>query len=198
MTLPSAVFSDLLSLARGGDEAAMRQLVSEYERDVHTVARIRLGAALRPYVDSVDLVQSVHRSLLIGLRDGKFDISTPQNLIALALTIVRRKVARQWRKVQRQQRLSGVNSPSGDLPDVLVGLIGTESDPAEIASLRDQTQRLWSEMDVAERRIMELRMEGFNTAEVARQLQLDPDVLRVRLSRLRRRLRDVGLEIEWM
>lgn len=198
MTLPSAVFSDLLSLARGGDEAAMRQLVSEYERDVHTVARIRLGAALRPYVDSVDLVQSVHRSLLIGLRDGKFDISTPQNLIALALTIVRRKVARQWRKVQRQQRLSGVDSSSGDLPDVLVGLIGTESDPAEIASLRDQTQRLWSEMDVAERRIMELRMEGFNTAEVARQLQLDPDVLRVRLSRLRRRLRDVGLEIEWM
>lgn len=198
MTLPPAVFSDLLSLARQGDEAAMRQLVSEYEHEVHTVARIRLGAALRPYVDSVDLVQSVHRSLLIGLRDGKFDISTPQNLIALALTIVRRKVARQWRKVQRQQRLSGVDSSPGDLPDVLVGLVGKESDPAEIAALRDHTQRLWSELDSAERRIMELRMEGLSTADVARQLELDPDVLRVRLSRLRRRLRDLGLDTEWI
>ena len=198
MTLPPAVFSDLLAQARQGDEAAMRQLVTEYEQEVHTVARIRLGAALRPYVDSVDLVQSVHRSLLIGLRDGKFDISTPQNLIALALTIVRRKVARQWRKVQRQQRLSGIDSSPGDLPDVLVGLVGKESDPAEIASLRDQTQRLWSELDAAEKRIMELRMEGLTTADVARQLELDPDVLRVRLSRLRRRLRDVGLDTEWI
>src|SRR5690242_14346541 len=100
MSLSSAVFSDLLALARQGDEAALSQLVNEYEREVHTVARIRLGSALRPYVDSLDLVQSVHRSLLIGLRDGRFDISTPQNLVALALTIVRRKVARQWRKVQ--------------------------------------------------------------------------------------------------
>lgn len=198
MTLPPAIFSDLLSLARQGDDAAMQQLVTEYEREVHTVARIRLGAALRPYVDSVDLVQSVHRSLLIGLRDGKFDISTPQNLIALALTIVRRKVARQWRKVQRQQRLSGTDSSTGDLPDILVGLVGKESDPAEIASLRDQTQRLWSEMDATERSVMELRMEGLSTADVARQLELDPDVLRVRLSRLRRRLRDLGLDTEWI
>ena len=89
-TLSAAAFSDLLAQARQGNEAAMHQLVTEYEHEVHTVARIRLGAALRPYVDSIDLVQSVHKSLMIGLQEGKFDISTPQNLIALALTIVRR------------------------------------------------------------------------------------------------------------
>lgn len=198
MSLPSTVFADMLAQARQGDEAALRQLITEYEQEVHTVARIRLGSALRPYVDSLDLVQSVHRSLLIGLRDGRFDISTPQNLVALALTIVRRKVARQWRKVQRQQRLSGVDSRADELPDVLVGLVGKESDPAELASLRDQTQRLWSEMDQTERRVMELRMEGMSTADVARQLELDPDVLRVRVSRLRRRLRDLGLDTEWI
>jgi RNA polymerase sigma factor (sigma-70 family) len=198
MVLPPVQFADLLARAREGDEDALRQVISEYEQEVHTVARIRLGTALRPYVDSVDLVQSVHRSMMVGLRDGKFDISTPQNLIALALTIVRRKVARQWRKVQRQQRLSGVDSSPGDLPDVLVGLVGKESDPAELASLRERTQRLWSELDPLERRVMELRMEGLSTADVARQLELDPDILRVRISRLRRRLRDLGIETEWI
>ena len=47
-----------------------------------------LGPALRPYLDSLDLVQSVHRSLLLGLRQEKYDISSPDQIIALAVTLV--------------------------------------------------------------------------------------------------------------
>ena len=42
----------------------MEELVAAYEPEVRLVARVRLGTALRPYLDSVDLVQSVHRSVL--------------------------------------------------------------------------------------------------------------------------------------
>lgn len=55
-----------------------------------------------------------------------------------------------------------------------------------------------STLDETERRLIELRLEGCTTAEVARQLGLDPDVLRVRLGRLRRRLRQNGLLTEWL
>ena len=41
-------------------------------------------------------------------------------------------------------------------------------------------------------------MEGFSTADVARQLDLDSDVLRVKFGRLRQRLRDLGLDTEWL
>lgn len=198
MTLPATTFVELLAQVRLGDEEATRLLIAEYEPEVRLVAKLRLGAALRPYLDSIDLVQSVHRSLLIGLREEKFSISTPQNLIALALTIVRRKVASQWRKVQRQQRLSGISGTAEELPEVLVGLMGREADPAAMAALKDQIRRLWSEMDPVERQLVELRMEGSNTAEVARQLNLDADVLRVRFGRLRQRLRELGLDTEWL
>ena len=61
------------------------------------VAHFLLSRDLRPYLDSLDLVQSVHKSLLLGLRSDKFDISNPEKLVALALTMVRRKAARHWR-----------------------------------------------------------------------------------------------------
>ena len=79
-------FLDLLARAREGDEEAMSDLVRQYETEVRIVARARLGAALRPYIDSVDLVQSVHRSLIIGLRNDRFELASPENLIALAVS----------------------------------------------------------------------------------------------------------------
>jgi RNA polymerase sigma-70 factor (ECF subfamily) len=186
-------FDELLTRARSGDESAMTALVEQYEPEVRMVARVRLGAALRPHLDSVDLVQSVHKSLMIGLRADRYDISTPEQLIALALTIVRRKVSRQWRKLKRQQRLSGDGSGSQNLPGLIASLSASESDPAEIASIREATAHILSRLDETETRVIELRLEGYTTAEVARQLGLDADVLRVKLSRLRRQLRERGV-----
>lgn len=186
-------FDELLLRARSGDESAMVELVEQYEPEVRMVARIRLGAALRPHLDSVDLVQSVHKSLMIGLRADRYDISTPEQLIALALTIVRRKVARQWRKLKRQQRLSGDGSDSRDLPKLIASLTASDADPVTIASVREATAQVLEQLDETEARVIELRLEGNTTADVARQLGLDADVLRVKLSRLRRRLRDAGV-----
>src|SRR5438477_12507694 len=106
-------FVTLLAQARQGDRSALAELSQQYEAKVRMVARVLLGPALRPHLDSVDLVQSVHRSLMLGLRQDKFDISSPDKLIGLALTLVRRKVARQWRHLQRQKRLSGCPADSG-------------------------------------------------------------------------------------
>src|SRR5262245_2403719 len=118
---PDPTFADLLKRARDGDGAALGQLARTYEGDLRIAARVHLGQALRPYLDSLDLVQSVHRSLMIGLRTDKVDVSNPGALIALALTMVRRKVARQWRRHRRQIRLAG--GAAGDHPaDVLASL----------------------------------------------------------------------------
>lgn len=176
----------------------MTELVRQYEPEVRMVARLRLGAALRPYLDSLDLVQSVHKSLIVGLRADRYDISTPENLVALALTIVRRKVARQWRKLQRQQRLSGAGTDSHDLPHRIAALSVGDDDPAVTASIREATADVLSRLNESETRVIELRLEGYTTADIARRLNLDADVLRVKLSRLRRRLRQAGVMAEFV
>ncbi len=194
-----ASFEVLLAAARAGDGAAMEQLTRQYEPELRIVARLRLGPALRPYLDSVDLVQSVHRSLMMGLRDNRFDIATPQNLLALALTIVRRKAARHWRHLQRQKRLADgatTHDESGqqDVLETLLALKSTDSSSQAEADLRDQLSQWMSQLDAVEKQLIALRIEGYSTVEVAQTLGLDPDVLRVKLSRLRKRLREHGIE----
>src|SRR6516165_6904338 len=114
MSQATADFTGLLARARDGDPEALAELVRQYEPEVRIVARVLLGPALRPYLDSLDLVQSVHRSLLLGLRHGKVDVSSPERLVALATTMVRRKIARQWRRLQRQKRVD-VEGDAGSL-----------------------------------------------------------------------------------
>ena len=116
MNAETEPFDALLTLARTGDQAALWELARHYEPEIRTVARLRLGPALRPYLDSIDLVQSVHRSLMRGLQDDKFELSRPEQLVALALTMVRRKAAHAWRKLRRQERPNGLGKASRAAP----------------------------------------------------------------------------------
>jgi RNA polymerase sigma-70 factor (ECF subfamily) len=191
-------FTALLARARDGDREALGQLVQQYEPKVRLVARVLLGPALRPYLDSLDLVQSVHRSLLLGLRQDKPSLATPDNLIALALTLVRRKVARQWRHLQRQRRLERGPGGTGSLADVLTSLSSPGEGPAQAAQFKDQVEHLCANLNDTERRLLELRMQGHSPAEVAQELGLTAVALRVRLTRLRQRLRSAGVLDDWL
>jgi RNA polymerase sigma-70 factor (ECF subfamily) len=68
MAAPPDDFAALIARAQAGDPTALAELVRRYESRVRLVARVLLGKALQPYLDSMDLVQSVHRSLLGGPR----------------------------------------------------------------------------------------------------------------------------------
>ncbi|MEZ6063032.1 MAG: sigma-70 family RNA polymerase sigma factor [Planctomycetaceae bacterium] len=178
-------FQSLLNRAADGDTNAMADLARRYEPEVRIVARARLSRQLRPYLDSMDITQSVHRSLMTGLRAGKFDIATPEKLIGLAVTIVRRKIAKRWRKLRRQTRDSHFGTTEIDNGQP----VSTDS-AGELVDAEDQFRFLVDGLSDTDRRLVELRMAGHNTAEAARRLGMNPDVVRVRLSRLRSHLRD--------
>jgi RNA polymerase sigma-70 factor (ECF subfamily) len=184
-------FAALVARARQGDEDALAQLVRQYEPDVRIAVRVHLGQALRPYLDSIDLVQSVHGSLIRGLRQGKFELSSPEALVGLAVTLVRRKIARHWRKVKCE-------AGGGDKHQLLLSLCNPDADPARTAQVNDKVRHLLSSLEEVDQRLLELRLEGCSTAEAARRLQLDAGFLRVRLNRLRKRLCDEGLFSDWL
>ncbi len=194
--LERAQFEALLLAAKSGDSHALGRLVQEYEPELRLIARKRLGKELRPFLDSVDLIQSVHRSFLIGLKDDRFDISTQEKLLALAATIVQRKVAKQWRRLQRQKHFDHENERS--VADLLLSIQSEEIDSTSQAQLRETIERVLNELDPVERTLIEMRLLGSSTAQVAHHLQIDSDVLRVRLSRLRKRLRERGILNDWL
>jgi len=191
-------FEQLLVRARRGDASAMSELCRQYEPRLRMVARVRLGSVLRPYLDSMDLVQSVHRSLLVGFREAKFDVSTPENLLALALTLLRRKVARHWRHLRRQKRFEAGGSSIDLLPQILSELSAPDTDPAEAAAFTDELERLCRRLDATDRQILTLRLDGYTTAEIAEQLAMNHATVRVRIIRLRERLNSSGVLHDWL
>ncbi len=193
---PALPFDELLARARAGDADATAALVRRYEPEVRAVARVRLGPALRPHLDTADLVQSVHKSLLVGLRANRFAFDSPAQLVALAVTIVRRKAARQWQRCRRQARPGA--DDTAPLPEVLLALADPAPDPAAAAAARDAAERVCRGLDPLDRQVLELAARGYKTVEIAGLVGQNADALRVRLSRLRARLRAAGVAGGWV
>lgn len=194
----SADFGSLFHRAVAGDVEAQDLICRQYEPKVRVVARVLLGPALRNYFDTLDIVQSVHRSLLFGLRNQKFEIKCPEQLVALAGVMVRRKVARKWqihrREHERRQSIANADDPKLDIQSVS----DHGASPVDRTEYQEQLDRLHANLDEMERRMLQLRLEGFNHREVAERLGLHPVAIRVRWTRLRKRLQAAGLVTDWM
>lgn len=198
MTIATDDYQAVLERARAGNTTAIEQLVHAYEPDIRLIARARLGSALRPFLDSVDVVQSVHRCVILGLREGRLDVSTPEKLVAVAVGMVRNKVARQWCRVRRMDQFHATSNDRSRLSQMLEALTSREDDPARIAEQVDQMDRFGRELSDLEWQVIQMRFDGCSTAEAARALGLDADMLRVQLGRLRKRLRANALLMKWL
>jgi RNA polymerase sigma-70 factor (ECF subfamily) len=189
-------FAELIARVRQGDEQAATELVTQYEGIIRRRARRLLGPRLRVHLDSVDIAQSVNRTLLIGLRRASFAVSTPEELTRLALTLVRRKVARHWRKRKREAECRQSNEGMGSAETWAVSRAGQLEPSADPLLLEELAKKVLDRLDGLDRQLVELRLEGYTTAEAARKLGVSAAFLRNRLSRLRKRLWEEGLPPE--
>lgn len=60
---------ELVGAAKKGDEAALNELFKRYESRIHRIARIRMGARVRSFMDSVDLVQNTYIVAMRRIQD---------------------------------------------------------------------------------------------------------------------------------
>jgi len=184
-------FAGLLARVRGGDDDAVAKLVQRYERAVLRSVRSRLSRSMRGAMDSLDVIQSVHRSLLTGVKNERFQLATPQQLIGLAVVMVQRKVARQWRKLKRFPTIGSQATDSCSAPP-LEAIAGDESPPFEIAAANELLERILSQLDEFDRQLVRLKLAGHSSAESAATLGCGPAFVRMRWSRLRQLLRERG------
>jgi RNA polymerase sigma factor (sigma-70 family) len=180
-------FGQLVQRVKTGDDSAMTDLMEEYSEPLRRTAAQLIGKALRSQLDSADLVQSVQIILWLGLRTGKFSVATPDNLLALARTLLRRKVARYWRTVKAPVTTISDVSLIDTVVDQAIFPLRHESNPQESSEFDDLVEHFLEHLGDLDRRLVKLRFQGFSTAAAARQLKLDPGFLRVRLGRLRKR-----------
>jgi len=188
-------FATLMTRVRLGDREALLCLLACYERQVQRVARHLLGRKLRPRLDPSDLLQSVHRTLILGLQANKFTVCSEQKLVSLALAVARNKIARAARDLRYEGRHASLLETA---PSAQASTRSDREDPARQLEYSEAVEGVFARLNEADRDLLRLRLEGHSTADVARLLGQNADVLRVRLSRLRRQLRECDLLDQWI
>lgn len=175
---PPEPLDELLAKASGGDAGALERLIRRYEPRLRLAARALLRPHLRHRLDSIDLVQSVHRALLPGLRDGRYTFESEDRLIGLAVTVLRHKF-------QRAARPSPEPPPGPPVPPT----------PEQHAEAEDLYLQMLASLDATDRRLLEMCRRELDAAEMARELGTTAPIVRARLSRLRKRLREAGIHL---
>jgi RNA polymerase sigma-70 factor (ECF subfamily) len=191
----SLIFRDLLERVRAGDAQAAANLVRQFEPELRRAVRVRLtDPRLRRVLDTVDICQSVLANFFIRVRIGEFDLSQPEQLLHLLLTMAKNKVldkARRQQAGKRDQRRVEAN-PEVALDDVA----GREPEPGRVVELKDLLAEVRRLLDNEERYLADQRALGREWPEIAAEMGAQPDALRKKLTRaLDRVTARLGLEV---
>ncbi len=188
LSAPPTGFQMLVGRIRAGDERGLEQLLGSLSVHLRRMAEQYIGSSLRPHIDADDLVQPVTLILWNGLRDGKFEVTTPQKLMALSRTLLKRQAAKAVQQFKPAMAATVEGGLSATLPDQR---IIQAADPAKEAEATEQIQKMMKHVSAGDRRMLELLLSGHSIAAAARLLKVEPSALRMRLSRLRVRVRTV-------
>jgi len=197
MAEPVDEFSALLAQVHLGNAEALTSLIGLYEPDIQRAAHVLLGRALRSSLDPVDLVQSVHVRLIGALKEKKLTLGSPEHLRSLALKMLRNTFIQHWRRHRRESRHGADLAGTIGHTDENALTAHLELDPARAAEYNDSLDHLYGRLRSEDRQLVMMRLQGYRGREIAAELGIAPNVLRVRLSRLRHRLRREKPLTDW-
>ena len=184
----------LVRRAKAGDADAAGELLRQHLPGLRAFVRLRHGALLRARESSSDLVQSICREALGDLGDlrGDDERSFKRWLYACAL----HKLAgrREYHRAERRDADREVAlQPDGDASYAeLLAAYAPVSTPSQDAAAREQVERIEAAFDRLPENyrevLIELRLRGLSTRELAAKLGKTEEAVRHLLFRARARL----------
>lgn len=185
MTEPSSVESFVRAL-RAGDPEATRAVFEQNVDRLVAVARKRISQRLASRVDAEDIVQSVFRTFFHRAQEGQFEFHDPDDICRMLARITVHKTFRQIAHHQAGKRDAGREVGRGDEDQKLVeGLVSREPQPDEATQMLDEMEHFLSQLRPEDREILQMRMAGHSTLEIAQKLGITDRKIRRLLERLR-------------
>ncbi|HZV05221.1 MAG TPA: ECF-type sigma factor [Gemmataceae bacterium] len=187
-------FRDLLRRVRAGDPEATRELALRYEPDIRRAASRPLNDLhLRNLLDSMDICQAVLAEFFVRAADGQFELTEPDELLKLFVTMARNQVldeSRYHKAARRDHRRQ-----RADLSEhCLGGLADDGPTPSRIVSARELIEEISRHLSAEERELLEQRAQGHEWNTLAEQRGTSAVALRKKLSRaLSRVVSEIGL-----
>lgn len=159
---PSATDNSLLRRIAAGQENAADALYRRYADRIRGLARTKLPEHLTARMDADDVVQSVFRAFFQSARRGLYQVMDGEGLWCLLAAVTVNKVRSLHAYHAAARRDARVTVPFESNVDELPGL---EPEVMELV-VRDVLEQL----PPTERNAVELRLEGYDVAEIAERM----------------------------
>lgn len=181
----------LVDLWRRGDQQAAQQLLDRYVDRLVALSRRRICEQLSLRIDPEDVVLSVFRTFFAHARDGEFHIDDQDDLCKLLMRITVRKTLRQVAFHRAEKRDVRRELAHGTQTQIaLEEMLSRTPSSEEIVMFLDQLEHFLQRLKPQERQILELRMQGYGTEEIAAKLGIYDRKVR----RMFERIRDLASE----
>ncbi len=170
-------FAELLERLERGEQDAYTEVFERFANRLIPLARSQLDARTRQKLDAEDVLQSAFRSFFSRQANGEFNLAGWGSMWGVLVVITLRKCGRrrsQWRAARRDVRREQHVEAEGGEPAMESDRWLTdqsEPTPAEAAMLADLLEHLMAQLDERERTVLELRLQGFNIAEICSRIQ---------------------------
>ncbi len=179
----------LVRQLREGDNDAFQTFLNRYGDALHKLAKRRLGPDMRRRLGPEDVVQSVCRTFFRRASQGEFDLPNENSLWRLLCAITVAKVRMKRRFHTQQQR----NVAQEEHLDSAVGkgagrnmqLPASGDSPDEIAEFADEFNAIISQLDAEEQNILNLKLNGYDSREIAEQAKCSTRTVRRIQARIR-------------
>jgi RNA polymerase sigma-70 factor (ECF subfamily) len=171
----------LLNLVRSGDQRAAAELVRRFEPALRRTIRARMrDRRLRRLLDSTDLCQSVLFDFFERVTSGEYAPNTAEDLLKLLAVMARNHLINQALYQQAKRR---------DLRRLVPGPVekwqvkDRGSSPSQHVAAHELAQKARELLTPQEQQLLELREQGGEWAQIARQVGKTPEALRKHLVR---------------
>jgi RNA polymerase sigma-70 factor (ECF subfamily) len=190
-------FDVLLDRLRRGDASAPDEIFRRFAYRLIGLARQRLDARVRQKVDPEDVVLSAFKSFFLRHAQQEFELDSWDSLWTLLTVITLRKCGHQTRHFHAAAHdVRREVTPVGGADDSSASwqAIARDPTPAEATLLADTVQQLFDSLNANGRRIIELALEGYKTAEIAARVGRAERTVYRTLERVKGRLERLRVE----
>lgn len=182
MDLTSA---ELLAHFENGDQRAADELFARYVERLTRLARTRLSPKLSSRIDPEDVVHSAYRSFFVAAGQGRFSLERSGDLWRLLVRITLHKLYRSAAHHTAEMRSVDREQSPGDANAIDVQFTAHEPTPDEAVALAEEMEWLFAELPPLGRRVLELRLQGETSAEIAAEIEHSERTVRRMLTQAR-------------
>lgn len=191
----------LAQQCEGGDQHAFEVIFERYGEKLVKLASKRISERLSARIEPEDLVQSVFRTFFGRVQEHRFTFHHADDLwkllVSMTLNKLRNKVdfhTAAKRDVDAEQGLGGgsTSCPSAFDPS------GDEPSPEAVVAFLDLLEHFMKDLRPQDRRILELRLQGWTQDEIAREMDCTERTVRRVIDRIRALAEDQNIREQLM